>query len=212
MHVAQSLPELVAEVVEPSHQAYLPHLLPLLVESSPFGNATRLDYGTGHELAFFLFLYALRVIGLLQDNDARAVGLGVAHRYLKLVWKLQDVYRLEPAGSHGVWGLDDYGFLGYLFGSAQLLSSSTTPADFLPKSKTPRSLTRLRDPALECSSVPPATGGSAVAREEGRGADVNLWDLSMKRVDKLKSGPWSEHSVRSLPPLSCQRISVRDEH
>lgn len=198
--------------MQSSHQGYLPHLLPLLLETSPFGNATRLDYGTGHELAFFLFLYALRVIGVLQDDEARAIGLGVADRYLKLVWKLQDVYRLEPAGSHGVWGLDDYGFLGYLFGSAQLLSSSTTPADFLPKSKTPRSLTRLRDPALESSSVPLATGGSSVAGEESRGADVNLWDLSMKRVDKLKSGPWSEHSVRPLPPLTCQRTSVRDEY
>lgn len=197
--------------MQSSHQGYLPHLLPLLLETSPFGNATRLDYGTGHELAFFLFLYALRVIGVLQDDEARAIGLGIADRYLKLVWKLQDVYRLEPAGSHGVWGLDDYGFLGYLFGSAQLLSSSTTPADFLPKSKTPRSLTRLRDPALESSSVPLATGGRTVAGEEGRGADVNLWDLSMKRVDKLKSGPWSEHSVSPLPPLSCQRTSVRDD-
>lgn len=81
-----------------------------------------MDYGTGHETSFALFLLCLTLIRFFEPEPKveREIVLMVFLRYLRLCWKLQDVYRLEPAGSHGVWGLDDYSFLGYIFGSAQL--------------------------------------------------------------------------------------------
>lgn len=81
-----------------------------------------MDYGTGHEAAFGIFLLCLTLIRFFEPalEEERNLVLVVFTRYFRLCWKLQDVYRLEPAGSHGVWGLDDYSFLGYIFGSGQL--------------------------------------------------------------------------------------------
>ena len=81
-----------------------------------------MDYGTGHEASFGLFLLCLTLIRFLEPRveEERDLVLVVFLRYMRLCWRLQDVYKLEPAGSHGVWGLDDYSFLPYIFGSGQL--------------------------------------------------------------------------------------------
>lgn len=73
-------------------------------------------------MAFALFMCALTLIRFYQpeEKEERALALVVFERYLQVAWKLQDTYKLEPAGSHGVWGLDDYCFLPYIWGSGQV--------------------------------------------------------------------------------------------
>ena len=113
--------------------------------TTAFGNPQRIDFGTGHEAAFVMWLHAwLELSGdTLDGADARvleAIGLRIVPAYLRVARKVQTVYCLEPAGSHGVWSLDDYHLLPFLLGSAQL--------DGHPQSLTPRSA--LSDEVVEC--------------------------------------------------------------
>ena len=63
-------------------------------------------------------------IGALEKKDEIAVGIKLVQEYIIFVRILQVTYRMEPAGTHGVWSLDDYQFIPFIWGSAQLAVNS----------------------------------------------------------------------------------------
>ncbi|TPX63507.1 hypothetical protein SpCBS45565_g06566 [Spizellomyces sp. 'palustris'] len=113
--LAENAQSLVEEIVPGTAAA---ELATYLVHS--FGNRKRIDYGTGHEAHFIAFLLCLERLGLIVESDYVPLVINVFWRYIDVMRGLQFSYWLEPAGSHGVWGLDDYHFLPFLFGASQL--------------------------------------------------------------------------------------------
>ncbi|EPY30825.1 peptidylprolyl isomerase [Angomonas deanei] len=138
-----------------------------------YGNCVRLDYGTGHELHFFIIIMiCLQELGdtggyLIHDDiTSRNVVVPTSEplpnaiaaneeitvkttskrvnkckflsqlrkqfchfvffQYIHFMRVLQKHYSLEPAGSHGVWGLDDYHHLPYILGASQLVGPTQT--------------------------------------------------------------------------------------
>jgi serine/threonine-protein phosphatase 2A activator len=173
--------QLLGECIGSSLQSALEEVQSYLLGS--FGSPQRLDYGTGHELSFIAFLACLWKLGFFQlggsGNEERGIVLGLFEPYLSLIRSLIKTYTLEPAGSHGVWGLDDNSFLPYMFGSAQLCPA-ITETDETP---TEGSATNAPDPA----SVAKA---NLVDKEK----DSNLYFSAIAFIYDVKKGPFWEHS------------------
>lgn len=146
-----------------------------------FGSAQRLDYGTGHELSYLAFLGCLWKLDIFPPNSERSIVTGLIHPYLILTRRLILLYSLEPAGSHGVWGLDDHSFLPYIFGSAQL-GPPIHPSSTL---KAPTEGSRPSAPA------PSTVTDKKLVRDLAEG---NLYFSAIQFIYDVKRGPFWEHS------------------
>ena len=102
----------------------------------------------------------------VSKEHAQQTVSNVIVEYVEVMRHLQSHYRLEPAGSHGVWGLDDYHHVPFIFGAAQL---------------------RGRDSEIPCKIV---TDKQAVAEL----AKDYLYMAMIHWIHENKKGPFHEHS------------------
>jgi serine/threonine-protein phosphatase 2A activator len=164
-----------------------------------FGSSERLDYGTGHELSFLAFMagiWKLHGFESIGEDAERLIVLGVflpyvnaqagmeyvltQNRYFALIRKLILTYNLEPAGSHGVWGLDDHSFLPYIFGSAQLSPQVSSDAVSVPQEGSAKGA--------------PKPGTVAVKTTVDDWRDMNMYFGAIGFINDVKKGAFWEHS------------------
>ncbi|ODV65768.1 Phosphotyrosyl phosphatase activator [Hyphopichia burtonii NRRL Y-1933] len=134
-----------------------------------FGSQLRLDYGTGHELSFLAFLgglFELKILDIKKLSGAEL--LTIFGKYYDLCRRLILLYSLEPAGSHGVWGLDDHFHLIYILGAAQFNGSQNMMI--------PSVLLVLSDHTISSYKL------------------CNLYVNAIAFIHKIKLGPFNEHS------------------
>lgn len=181
-------------------QPYIPELQEYLLGG--FGSWIRLDYGSGHELSFLAWLCFLVRLGALPYGTSDSIRLGTEERlalevipkYLQVVWGLQDRYGLEPAGSHGVWGLDDYQFIPYAIGAAQLRNQSFyLPSAIISPLNKPEQKLAI-DQLLQFIPSSSLSLATRTSTSQSQPPFANLYTTSIARIHSLKRGPFAEHS------------------
>lgn len=155
-----------------SNEDYKVELNHYLINS--FGSAVRLDYGSGHELSFIAFIGGLLEENILDKEISGEELLTIFSKYYDLVRRLILDYSLEPAGSHGVWGLDDHFHFIYILGAAQFNS-------------------RNKKTATTFQYVPPVLLILS-AHTISAYKTTNLYVNAIAFIFKLKLGPFHEHS------------------
>ncbi|MBW0462271.1 hypothetical protein O181_001986 [Austropuccinia psidii MF-1] len=147
-----------------------------------FGSFLRLDYGTGHELSFLAYLSILHLTRILTKKDLLTTVLVIYQRYFNTCRSLQEVYRLEPAGSKGAYGLDDHFHLVYVFGSAQLLNHTTLTPSHIVDRKFLSNFSSSHHHSIQLEN------GSIVSLSS------SLFFSAIEHINRLKRGPFHEHS------------------
>ncbi|XP_050299206.1 serine/threonine-protein phosphatase 2A activator-like [Anthonomus grandis grandis] len=155
--------ELLQKVLPSDVHRAIPEIMVYLEES--FGDSYDIKYGSQHEISFVMFLCSLYKIGFLTESDFAASACKLFVRYLHLVRKLQETYKLQPVSFSGAWGLDDYQFVPFIWGSAQLIGNT----EIQP-----------------CMLVKPEIADTH--------ADNYMFMGCIQHINKLKSGPFGEHS------------------
>ncbi|ODV91157.1 hypothetical protein CANCADRAFT_117630 [Tortispora caseinolytica NRRL Y-17796] len=138
------------------------------------GSQVRLDYGTGHELSFLAFVGGLYRLNHFELNGPDILLLFKS--YLDMTQKSIIRFTLEPAGSHGVWGLDDHFHIPYILGAAQFADIHDSASD----SKYPGDVPK-----------PSSVTNSHIVNDN---KEKNLFFDAISFIYTVKSGPFFAHS------------------
>jgi serine/threonine-protein phosphatase 2A activator len=77
-YIAQGAVQLLQEALPGRFHQAIPEIMVYLTEG--FGNPTRIDYGTGHEMSFIMLMCCLFQIGALLEEDKVAAVTHIFNR------------------------------------------------------------------------------------------------------------------------------------